>query len=451
MITLLFYYALPKGRLATLAIANMLFYGIASPPFLLLFLGMSIVTYLAGLAVNHRHGRAFIGLGIALNALNLLTFKYATFLYQNLVALVGLNLPQVEGVLARIVLPIGISFYTFQLIAYLVDVQRGKVPPCRSLLAFWVFIGLFPQVVAGPIMRAGDLLPQVFETPTRRFSFERFRLGIYLILWGFFKKMVLADSIAPMVDRMYADPSLTGAGAWLATYLFAFQIYYDFSAYSDLAVGIGSLMGFSLNQNFFTPYISKNPGEFWQRWHVTLSSWIRDYVYIPLGGSRKGRMAQYRNMIAAMAFSGLWHGAAWTFVAWGIYHGVLGALNRATASLFHQFTHPVFNLARRFIYFHLVVIGWVFFRSANFSQALYLLKEMLKFPRIGDIGMTFAVVPLVYLLHVLEYFARKDGARSVTAWRRIPSLMRGVCYVTVVLILVFFMRGEQNSFIYFRF
>lgn len=468
LVTLVFYYAFPRGRLWILALANMVFYGLPNPAHLLLFLGACPVTYWGA-----RRGRLGFGLALAANVANLVFFKYALFFTRSLERLAGIPLPAADSFLVQVVLPVGISFYTFQLIAYLVDVRAGRIAPAGSVGEFWVFISLFPQLIAGPIVRGAEMLPQLAGIRGIRFADGEFGRGLLLFLGGMVKKVVLADSLAPFVDNLFAlGPDMGGVNAWLAAYLFAFQIYFDFSAYSDMAVGIGAMLGFRLPQNFRTPYLSAGPSEFWSRWHVTLSTWIRDYIYIPLGGSRRGLPRQLVNLVAAMAFSGLWHGAGWTFVVWGLYHGVLSVgekLVRVTlvrltgrsagptdATLAEPATVPrlVGRALSVLIYFHLVVLGWVFFRAGDPETALAMVKSMLAPGGFSLDGVSRAVllaVPALYLLHLVEHLVRRDGVLPALWRSRVPAALRGLAYAVVIILVMTFMGSEQNSFIYFRF
>ena len=512
------FYAFPKARLGLLAAADAVFYGLPNPAHLVLFLAVSLVTFVGAKAMvpggepgttqgggkpgttqgGRGKGAALLfGLALAVNAANLVFFKYALFLTRSLESALGIPLPAAGGFLVKVALPIGISFYTFGLIAYLVDVRRGLLSPVRSFARFWVFVSLFPRLVAGPIARGGDLAPQVEAVGQYRFSADDFGRGLTLLLVGLAKKTVVADTLQPFVDQLFAQgTTLGGSGAWLAAYLFAFQIYFDFSAYSDMAVGVGALLGFRLPQNFRTPYVSSSPSEFWRRWHITLSTWIRDYVYIPLGGSRRGLPRQLANLVLAMTFSGLWHGAGWTFVIWGLYHGVLAALEKAGRSALEAVegtmkrrrlagqagrsgpgpATPLAWAGRALgrivgvaVCFHLVVIGWVFFRAPDLPVALGLARAMLS-PggwNLAGLGLAsagpgaaatvavalrlLALVPILYLLHVLEHLARRDG-RVLAFWHsRVPAVVRGLAYALVIVLVMTFVQTQQNPFIYSRF
>jgi len=503
------FYALPRARLWVLFAADLVFYGLPNPAHLVLFLGVSLMTFVCARRGSH----LLLALAIAVNAANLIFFKYALFLTRAVESALGIPLPAAGSFLVEVALPIGISFYTFGLIAYLVDVWRGQLVPVRSFARFWVFVSLFPRLVAGPIARGRDLVPQVEAVTAYRFSADDFRRGLTLLLVGLAKKIVVADTLKPYVDHLFAqaagaagaavaggvvagaavagEVALGGGAAWMAAYLFAFQIYLDFSAYSDMAVGIGALLGFRLPQNFRTPYVSASPSEFWRRWHITLSTWIRDYVYIPLGGSRKGLGRQMVNLVLAMTFSGLWHGAGWTFVVWGLYHGVLAALEKSgrllgarlrrragirgaaevapaqTGSARAGTAWVAAAIARAVsvaVFFHLVVIGWVFFRAADLSTALAMVRAMLS-PggwSLGGLGLSGGAAaaaslwgPMLvlglYALHLMEHVARRDS-RLLDFWfSRVPPVVRGLAYAMVIILVMTFVQTGQNPFIYSRF
>ena len=317
------YWLIPSLRLLVLGIGNAIFYGWAGIGYLILFLSMSLFTYAVSLALEKYKKKSILAIGIIINVLNLMFFKYSVFLLENIEYLSGMDLIAPESIWTKIILPIGISFYTFQLIAYIVDVYKDQIKPTKSFLQFWVFISFFGQLVAGPIMRGNEFFPQIQQLKKVKLTVSYIKFGVFFIILGLIKKVAIADLVSPMVGGYFNTPVISTAEAWIGAYLFGFQIYADFSAYSDIALGLGYLFGFKLAINFKTPYLSASPTEFWRRWHITLSNWIRDYIYIPLGGSRKGRIRTDVNLLAAMLISGLCHGAMWTFVIWGGIHGLM--------------------------------------------------------------------------------------------------------------------------------
>lgn len=463
-ITLILFYFLPKGRIYILALANMLFYGASGLGYLTLFILVSVLTYQVSKQLKGIHGKGFLGLGILLNVFNLAFFKYSIFFLTNLEKIFSLKLVWENSFFTKLLLPIGISFYTFQMIAYLVDIYKGKIEPCKSLLDFWVFIAFFAQLIAGPIMRGKDLIPQVEGLGKIKLDYSRLKLGLAYLALGLFKKIVLADYISAYADSFFnRGPALSGGEVWIAAYLFAFQIYFDFSAYSEMAIGVGHLFGITLDMNFKTPYLSHNATEFWRRWHITLSNWIRDYIYIPLGGSRSGEARQMANLFLAMAISGLWHGAAWTFVAWGMFHGFLlighKLYSKLTAGLGLSSLREnrFYSYLSIFIFFHLTCIGWVFFRAKGMGNSLNMVFKMLTVnPQVflADTGLLKYLIFIVLLfgLHIVEYFIREKHSQVALFWYRyFPAPMRGLAYTMFIVILIFFMQNEQNSFIYFQF
>ena len=378
-----------RGRKWLLLIASYLFYASWNPKFLILIIGSTLIDFYIGRRLagsdDHRVRRRLVWISVSANLGALGVFKYFNFFIESAAAAltaIGLeaSIPALE-----IILPVGISFYTFQTMSYTIDIYRRQLDPTDSLLDFSIYVAFFPQLVAGPIERARRLLPQI-ETLDER---EADHTGWGLIAIGCFKKVVIADNIALLVDAAYADPSAAaGPALWIATYAFAVQIYCDFSGYSDIAVGLGRLMGIQLVQNFEAPYAAAGPSEFWRRWHISLSTWLRDYLYISLGGNRVGRWLNLRNLMLTMLLGGLWHGAAWNFILWGAWHGLLLVIFRPDALQALGETVDaipyVGRLARwfrRLIFFHLVCIGWAFFRAETLSDCGALMNGMLNISR----------------------------------------------------------------------
>lgn len=464
IVTVLIYYMFPRGRLWIMAVANSIFYGMTGIGYLALFFGVVGITYLLSRCFHTSFRKLAFAAALMVVIGNLVFFKYSLFLLRNVESLLHLDFNLKNSVFADLFLPIGISFYTFQLIAYIVDVYKGKLQPSRSLLEFWVFISFFGHSMAGPILRGDDFLPQLNRIQQVVFQPDRMKLGIAYILMGLSKKILLADQIAPIVNAYFsqADP-LTGGQSWVAAYLFAFQIYFDFSAYSEMAVGIGHLLGLRLDLNFKTPYLSASATEFWKRWHITLSQWIRDYIYIPVGGSRVSLPRSYFNLLFAMTVSGIWHGAAWTFVIWGAYHGVLSAAHRiyrkALAGIGWDrswfFNSRLYHVICVFVFFHLVVIGWVFFRANSLNQALHMIDEMLTSNPVQMLlgyKDDWLIVLGLYLLHMAEYWVRKHGKGVDERWRRwIPSPLRATVYAAILIAIIIFMQNKHSEFIYFQF
>lgn len=369
---LLFFGAGYRGRLIVLILASLIFYAAWSVPLVSLIVLSAIVDFAAGRALGKydepRRRKLVLALSLTVNLGLLGYFKYANFFLDSIHA--AFDLGPGGGVL-DIVLPPGISFYTFQTMSYTIDVYRRQIRPTSSFLRFFLYVSFFPQLIAGPIERAGNLLVQFDQAATRRFSIDNLVSGAQMIVWGMFKKVVIADQCGRVADQIYANPSgFDGWSALVATYAFTLQIYCDFSAYSEIARGSARIFGVDLMRNFDQPYLSSNPSEFWRRWHISLSTWFRDYVYIPLGGNKKGKGRTLANLTITMFLSGLWHGAAWTFVIWGLYHGLLLLLDALFGRKLRARLpdNPLTRLLWWFLCFHLVVFGWILFRAKGMDQ-----------------------------------------------------------------------------------
>ena len=378
---LLYFGAGYRARLVLLIAASLIFYAAWSVPLVSLIVISAVVDYAAGRLLGRagdgetRRRKAILGLSLSVNLGLLAYFKYANFFLDNIHEVFGLG--PGDG-FVDVLLPPGISFYTFQTMSYTIDVYRRKIEPTTSFLRFFLYVSFFPQLIAGPIERAGHLLVQFDLAAQRRFRVENLVSGAQLIVWGMFKKVVIADQCGRLVDRVYADPgAYDGWSALVATYAFALQIYCDFSAYSEIARGSARIFGVDLMRNFDQPYLTGDVAEFWRRWHISLSNWFRDYVYIPLGGSRSGKARTLVNLTITMFLSGLWHGAAWTFVLWGLFHGLLLLLEaqvgrRVRARLPDS---ALVRLGSWALCFHLVSFGWILFRADSVAQFVEVVAE----------------------------------------------------------------------------
>lgn len=374
------YHLLPAGRrTAWMLLASYLFYGWWRLDFLILFVATTVFTYLVGASAAQARearpgrARAFLTVGVVGNLATLAYFKYFNFGAESLDALLralggtGLGIGQV-------LLPIGISFYVFQSVSYLLDTYRGDVDGRQRFVDVAAYIALFPQLIAGPIVRFKEVAPQLIRPQADLGDFDA---GSKRFMIGFCKKVLVADSVAPLADAVFALNQPTLAEAWLGMVAFAIQLFFDFSGYSDMAIGLARMLGLRLGENFATPYLSSTVTEFWQRWHISLSRWLRDYLYIPLGGNRRGRRRTYLNLALVMLLGGLWHGAAWTFVAWGAWHGLLLIGERAAREQGNVVGLPTpLAIARTFI---LVSIGWVTFRADGFAAALAMYRGLFGF------------------------------------------------------------------------
>ncbi len=385
-IVLVGYWVIPwnKARLGWLLVASYVFYAAWNPPYLAQFVAITAINYVAALGIGRwRGGRPGLAMWLlvamlVVNVGSLGLLKYYGFAARSLDGAAGAlgyswNLPRLD-----LFLPLGISFYVFLLVAYLVDVSRGTCQAIGNPVKMALFVAFFPKVVAGPIVRASEIMGQ-FDT-RREFRPDQFLHGLDLLMIGFFKKVIIADQLAPFVNTVFDAPHGMGAvTSLLAVYAYAAQIYCDFSGYTDIARGCSYLLGYELPINFRLPYLAHNIIDFWRRWHLTLSYWLRDYLYIPLGGSRKGAWRTYLNLIITMVLGGLWHGASWCFVAWGLLHGVALAATRFVHERMgvkpHEplFKGRLYKAVAIFVTFHLVCLGWVFFRAPTFQTAFTIL------------------------------------------------------------------------------
>jgi D-alanyl-lipoteichoic acid acyltransferase DltB (MBOAT superfamily) len=431
--------------------ASYYFYSYTYPPYAFLLAFLTILNFHLARIMFESPKRAKICLtaGVTLDLLSIGFYKYVNLLLET-INLAGFHLwmsPRLP--LLDVILPIGISFYTFQLLSYLIEVYRGMQPE-PSFRNFALYISFFPQLVAGPIVRPSVLLPQL--RAGSRIDSERVQLGLFLVAQGLTKKVVFADFLGRHVDNVFANPgNFNSVSTLLAVYSYAFQIYFDFSGYTDIAIGCGKLLGFDIPDNFNLPYLSRNLREFWQRWHISLSTWLRDYLYISLGGSRIGPSRTHVNLMITMVLGGLWHGANWTFAIWGTFHGVLIAANhmRRRSTRFRQPENP--SLARRilqvFITFHLVCAGWIFFRSETFSKAIDIFLKLGSLDWTGTIQGTDAAIMLA--IASASHFMR--GRINMERWFiSMPGPVQGWAYACLTLLIYIFFTSEQR-FIYFQF
>lgn len=388
--------------------------------------------------------------------LGLLGFlKYANFLAGSAEAALAAIGVSVSAWRLNLILPIGLSFYTFRVLSYTIDIYRGQGEPARNPGDFALFVAFFPLLIAGPIERANKLLPQLTKKPAM--SFRALSEGGWLILWGLFKKAVIADNLSLIVDKAFGSSSVAGGDLLIAVYAFAFQIYADFSAYSDIARGLGKMMGYDLTLNFRVPYLAANPRQFWRRWHVSLSSWLRDYLYIPLGGNRRGRARTYVNLSITMLLGGLWHGAAWTFVAWGAYHGLLLAVHRAASQARFAFS-PTSKLGERtwwlvrvLTMFHLTCLGWVLFRAQSLSQAGGMLGSLVQDFAFTNVGARWAwqLAVVCWPLALVQILQERSGNTNVVLGLSFPA--RAAAYAVLLVMLLCLGNFGAQEFIYAQF
>jgi D-alanyl-lipoteichoic acid acyltransferase DltB (MBOAT superfamily) len=451
-----------------LLIASYIFYGWWDWRFLSLILFTTAVNYLLGIAIYYTENigkrRFYLLIALCLTFGLLGIFKYLGFFVDSMVNLLEIlgfhpNLPMLN-----IVLPIGISFYTFQTTSYTIDIFRKELKPTQDFIDFAVFIAFFPQLVAGPIERAKNLLPQI-QAPHNP-TFDQFTRGSYLILLGLFKKVVIADGLASTVNMIYStDTGLTTLDVILATYLFSIQIYCDFSGYSDIARGTAKLLGIEIMTNFRQPWLAINPRDFWQRWHISLSTWFRDYLYIPLGGNRKGEIKTHQNLLITFLVSGLWHGAAWHFVLWGLYHALLLSIDRFWQNVTMKSSETrrdilvkplwqrvFFYTLGILLFYQVVAYGWMIFRAESLAQVVEFTRILLfDFSFHSSVKfslpiVTIAAIPLLFMLEIIQF-----TTNDVLFYRKLPIPIRTLLYTVIFFILMAGTSNVNNDFIYFAF
>lgn len=463
------YFAVPhRFRVAVVAVASLWFYWMWRPAYLLV-LGACILSAYVGARLiaggsGSRRNAGLVG-AIAVPLGLLLVFKYYNFAADTVTALARRMDSSLAAPHLRLALPVGISFFTFKTISYLADVHRGTLPPERNPLRLTAYISFFPQILAGPIERAGNFLPQLDRR--RTFDYSRVTDGLALMLWGLFKKAVIADRLAVMVNQVYMEPTgFSGLPLIVATYAYAFQIYCDFSGYSDMAIGAARVLGFTTMRNFDRPYESASVGEFWRRWHLSLSTWFRDYVYIPLGGSRVPRITWGRNVLVVFLLSGLWHGSYWTFIIWGALHGLyligervlLNPLESRFAERFGEGRlSRLVGPLKVVLTFHLVAFAWIFFRAKTVSDAFYVAGHLFEGLERGLAPVTTLFSPAdlawaIVLIAVLETVHAIQRRGSAVAWvARRPVWIRWAVYAALVLAIINLRPQYAAQFIYLQF
>ncbi|WP_282038820.1 MBOAT family O-acyltransferase [Saccharicrinis aurantiacus] len=452
-----------------IVVASYVFYGWWDWHFLSLIFFSTIVDYIVGIRMSHvektSSRKYLLYVSIFVNIGFLAFFKYYNFFLDSFIAsfsVFGLN---INASSLKIVLPVGISFYTFQTLSYTIDVYKRKLKPTTNFIAFAAFVSYFPQLVAGPIERATHLLPQFYSK--RIFDYKKAVDGTRQILWGLFKKIVIADNCADLANIVFNNSDdVYGSSLLLGAIFFAFQIYGDFSGYSDISIGTSRLFGFNLMQNFAFPYFSRDIAEFWRRWHISLSTWFRDYVYIPLGGSRVNRNLAIRNTVIIFLVSGFWHGANWTFLFWGMLNAIyfipllLSGRNRNNLGVVADGkTLPnLKELFQMFITFGLTVFAWIFFRAENLTQSLDIIttifsKSIFQFNGFDFSGTSVTpkkMILLLFLFVLIEWNARTHKHALEYFGSKWPKVMRYALYYLIIFSLVWF-GGEKQQFIYFQF
>jgi D-alanyl-lipoteichoic acid acyltransferase DltB (MBOAT superfamily) len=459
LVVVALYFALPpRLRPTMLVAASYFFYLYAHPEWWWVLLSCTLIAYVSGLALQRwndplRH--LVLLVAVLANAALLIYFKYADLLIGTWNQHARSRLP-----LLHVVLPVGISFFTFQALSYIFDVYRGRFPAERRLDVFAAYKAFFPQLVAGPIERPGNVVPQL--KLEHRWDYQRLASGLQLMLWGFFKKLVIADRLAAFVKSAYDAPHHhNGPQLLLASYAFAFQIFCDFSAYTDIARGSARILGIALMENFRAPYFARSIPEFWSRWHISLSTWFRDYLYIPMGGNRVPWPRWIFNVLVVFAVSGVWHGADWKFAVWGLLHAVYFLLAQAFAKIPWRpaLSRPLawlWNACQVLVTFHLVVLAWVFFRAASMKDALYILRKIAKHPFTGSalterFGLPEAMIAAgaILLLEAVHLLHQRTNAREWLASRSV--WVRWPAYYALILAIAFLTKPGTQEFIYFQF
>ncbi len=470
VVVICFFLMKQKYRSTFLLLASCWFYMAFIPAYILIVAFTTVIVYFAALLVDRYEAdrskrRLIFVTTIVMNIITIIIFKYLGFFTETVNFFgTGIGLPTV--VLPEIILPIGISFHTFQAMGYLMDVYMGKDKPEKNFITYAVFLMYFPQLVAGPIERARNLIDQFkYE---HFISYDNISQGGRMMLWGMFKKVVVADNLSMFVDHIYGDVTTKGpAVLWVGIVFFAFQIYCDFSGYSDIAIGAAKIMGFNLMRNFDTPYYAATVTDFWRRWHISLSTWFRDYIYIPLGGNRVSKPRWVLNQMITFGISGIWHGANWTFVVWGLLNGLYLTVGKLTLD-FREKIKKVTGYAKipvlpgiigTAVTFYIVCMTWIFFRAGSFGDAFYIIRQVTTIiPDFTLIPGAFPSIPssrliisfgAIILLFAVEFFVR--GSDFKTAVGKLPAPARIISYGLLLSVIVLFGAYDNKSFIYFQF
>ena len=442
-----------------LLLASYYFYAAWDWRFLFLLLGSTVVDYSCARALDRTDDtwrrKLLLCLSLGFNLTLLAFFKYFNFFADNLHVVFGAVGWKLDFVTLHVLLPVGISFYTFVTMSYVIDVYRREIPASRDLVDFAVFVAYFPHLVAGPILRASRLLPQI-DNP-RIITRDQLRDGAWLVAWGFFQKVFVADNLAGVANAVFEPGVHTGINVLLGVYAFAFQIYGDFAGYSNIARGISKLMGIELLENFRFPYVVRTPQQFWRNWHISLSTWLRDYLYIPLGGNRGSAWQTNRNLLITMVLGGLWHGAAWTFALWGVYHGLLliGYRHAERLTGIARWLTGA-SLAARVsswaVMFHATCLGWLIFRSRSAAQLRDLLHSLLVDFSPGSVDVARLLTPLVlYTTPLLLVHACEAWFDDTLVVRRLPIGVRYSVYAATFYLTMLFGNFGGSDFIYFQF
>ena len=446
-----------KARIIFLLLASYYFYMSWNPIFILLILFSTIVDYMAGQKIHNstsqNQKRFFLILSLVTNLGFLGYFKYVNFFLGTLNDISGSNF------FVDVILPVGISFYTFQSMCYTIDIYYGKMKPSKNFFEFSLYVTFFPQLVAGPIVRAKDFIPQL--KVNQYFKDINFQLAANHFILGLVKKVLIADNIAKFSDPIFANPDLYGTlSTWVGVVAYSIQIYCDFSGYSDMAIGVAALLGFKLMENFNMPYNATNITDFWRKWHISLSTWLRDYLFIPLGGSRVSKkIFYYRNLMITMLLGGLWHGASWNFVVWGGLHGLslivhkLYATKYSSNFKFSKLSASIYTVFSWLLTMIFVMVTWVFFRAQTFSDAVQLLKNMFSFKESANYTISIAFIALFAIVIIGHFFGTKYYKEVEEKQQHMFSnpYLQGALFGLGIFLVLLFGSDDNQAFIYFQF
>lgn len=443
-----------KNQNILLLISSYVFYGWWDYRFLSLIIFSSFLDYYVGQRIEEANGeknkKRWLLVSLCSNLGLLGVFKYYNFFADSFASTMLTMGWEVNDLTLNIILPVGISFYTFQTLSYSIDIYRGQIKACKNIVGFFTFVSLFPQLVAGPIERASNLIPQIVNK--RNLNVTLIKTGVFQIFIGLFRKVAIADNLGVYVDSVYGNYEIhNGSTLMTATIFYAFQIYFDFSGYSDIAIGSAKLFGFKFNRNFNLPYFSKTLTEFWRRWHMSLSFWLRDYLYISLGGNRKGIVITYRNLLLTMLLGGLWHGSSWNFVIWGAIHGLFLSLEKYTFSVFKIKTFNAFGYIYTFL---VVIIAWIFFRAPDLNSASTIVGTIISFDFgslfIGDMNKFVNSIFLLALGVLIDLRLFKSKIHLEDYGVRFSTVSLSIIISVIILLLCLFYSTTEN-FIYFQF
>ena len=464
IVTFLYFVFPHKVRWFLLLVASCIFYAFFKWEYIFILVFTIIIDYFAGIWISQTHGikrKWALAISLIANIGVLALFKYYYFIidtFNSVIYKAGIN--EHYNPIWHFILPIGLSFHTFQAMSYTIEVYRNNQKVERNFGIYALYVMFYPQLVAGPIERPQNILHQFYEK--HNFDYDRVKSGLRLMLWGMFKKVVIADNLSVFIDKVYGDlPHYQGLPLIIATLFYSIQIYCDFSGYSDIAIGSARVMGFDLMKNFDRPYAAKSIAEFWKRWHISLSTWFRDYLYIPLGGNRVKQYRKYINLFVVFLVSGLWHGASWNFVIWGALHGVYQIGGQLTKSIqdkfFSLFPKSINDFLQNSITVILVVFAWIFFRATKFSDAKYIVKNLLtkSSHSISEIfnliGMKYLIVVIIGII-ILQFVQRLQSKIDVGSWiESKPRYVRWSIYYFFVFFLLTFGYFGDVQFIYFQF